>query len=66
MAGILHDYQDYFKTASFKPSSGGVFEVTIDGRKVYSKLETDRFPGEQELHHLISEALGAESERAGA
>ena len=28
------------------PSSGGAFEVTANGEKVYSKLETGRFPDE--------------------
>lgn len=28
------------------PSSGGAFEVIVDGEKIYSKLETGRFPSE--------------------
>jgi len=30
-------------------SSGGVFEVVVDGVLVYSKKETGEFPDEQEL-----------------
>jgi len=30
-------------------SSGGVFEVVVDGTLVYSKKETGEFPDEQEL-----------------
>ena len=26
------------------PASGGVFEVTVDGKKIYSKKETGQFP----------------------
>ena len=26
------------------PGRGGIFEVTVDGRVVYSKAETGRFP----------------------
>jgi selenoprotein W-related protein len=26
------------------PSTGGVFEVSLNGRKVYSKLDTGKFP----------------------
>ena len=26
------------------PSSGGRFEITVNGRKIYSKLETGEFP----------------------
>ena len=60
MANLLHDYQDYFAAMTLKPSSGGVFEISVDGNKVYSKLETDRFPGEQELNRLVAGAVGAE------
>lgn len=34
-------------------SSGGAFEVSVDGRKVYSKLATKRFPAYQEIPDLI-------------
>ena len=62
MANILKHYQDYFSTVTLKPSSGGVFEVSVDGKPVFSKMETDRFPGEQELGRLVAEAVGAEPE----
>ena len=26
------------------PSGGGAFEVSVDGKKIYSKLETGEFP----------------------
>ncbi|TCJ03555.1 SelT/SelW/SelH family protein [Cytobacillus praedii] len=31
------------------PSSGGVFEVTVNGEKIYSKDETGLFPKAQEV-----------------
>jgi selT/selW/selH-like putative selenoprotein len=31
------------------PSRGGCFELTVGGRKIYSKLETGRFPDEAAL-----------------
>jgi selenoprotein W-related protein len=31
------------------PSSGGVFEVTINGEKIYSKDETGIFPDIEEI-----------------
>jgi selT/selW/selH-like putative selenoprotein len=30
-----------------------VFEVTVDGRLVYSKKKTERFPAYQEIPNLI-------------
>jgi selT/selW/selH-like putative selenoprotein len=37
------------------PSRGGAFEVAVDGRPVYSKLATQRFPAYQEIPRLLSE-----------
>ncbi len=31
------------------PGGGGVFEVTVDGTKVYSKKETGQFPTVDEV-----------------
>ena len=30
-------------------SKGGVFDVEVDGKLIYSKHETDRFPTDQEI-----------------
>lgn len=35
-------------------SSGGVYEVTVDGELVYSKKALNRFPEEGEIVGLIS------------
>ena len=40
------------------PSNGGAFEVLVGGEKVYSKLETGRFPGERALIKDIGPKLG--------
>jgi len=29
--------------------SGGIFDVTVDNRKIYSKQDTGRFPSEAEI-----------------
>ncbi|MBK8166846.1 MAG: Rdx family protein [bacterium] len=39
----------YGLTANLVPSSGGVFEVTIDGELVFSKKARDRFPDHAEV-----------------
>jgi selenoprotein W-related protein len=31
------------------PSSGGCFELTVGGKKLYSKLKTGSFPDEEDL-----------------
>jgi len=35
------------------PSSGGVFEVTVDGRLIFSKKDIKRFPEEGEIIALL-------------
>ena len=39
--------------ANLIPGSGGIFEVTVDGRVVFNKAETDRFPGPGEVVGLL-------------
>ena len=39
--------------SSLKPGHGGVFDVTVDGRLVFSKKETKRFPRAGEVSDLI-------------
>jgi len=35
------------------PGSGGIFDVVVDGRLVFSKGKTGRFPEEREVLGLI-------------
>jgi selenoprotein W-related protein len=39
------------------PSSGGVFEVKVGERLIFSKKELNRFPEEGELEKLFSDAI---------
>lgn len=43
------------------PSDGGKFEVTLDGKLVFSKLEQDRFPSNAEIIELIEKRMAATS-----
>jgi selenoprotein W-related protein len=35
------------------PASGGVFEITVDGKTLFSKKELTRFPEEGEIAQLL-------------
>lgn len=48
-------YKDRLERLVLKPSSGGVFEVRVNGREIHSKQATGEFP-EQDT---IVEAVGA-------
>lgn len=45
----LDAYKTGLGEVALIPSSGGAFEVLVDGTLVYSKLETGRFPDERSL-----------------
>jgi selenoprotein W-related protein len=36
--------KDQIRSLQLIPSGGGVFEISVNGKKVYSKLETGKFP----------------------
>jgi selenoprotein W-related protein len=46
---VLKEYKQAIDELSLIPSSGGVFEVTVDGEKIYSKKETGEFPDESRM-----------------
>ena len=39
------------------PSKGGCFELTVGGRKLYSKLKTGTFPDEDELVEAVGKVI---------
>jgi selenoprotein W-related protein len=41
------------------PSKGGCFELTVNGKRLYSKLETGEFPDEEALITKVGKVLGA-------
>jgi selenoprotein W-related protein len=41
------------------PSKGGCFELTVGGKRLYSKLETGEFPDEAKLIEAVGKVLGA-------
>ena len=46
---IAHDYKNAFSRISLVPGSGGVFEVRVDGRELFSKKRTGQFPDQDAL-----------------
>jgi len=50
---LITELKDKIKKLVLIPSDGGRFEVSIDGRQVFSKLETGRFPEYQEIRKQI-------------
>jgi selenoprotein W-related protein len=40
------------------PSDGGRFEISVDGKPIYSKLETGQFPDEEKIVAEVSRLAG--------
>jgi selenoprotein W-related protein len=45
------------KTIEIVPSDGGRFEVTVNGKLVYSKMSTGRHANPGEIHQLVKAKL---------
>ena len=43
--------------AEMKPSSGGVFEITLNGSLIFSKKQLGRFPNDGEIVNFIENVL---------
>ncbi|PWT84148.1 MAG: hypothetical protein C5B58_05215 [Acidobacteria bacterium] len=44
---LLTAYKQKIKDLKLIPSSGGCFEISVNGDLIYSKLQTGKFPDEK-------------------
>jgi selenoprotein W-related protein len=49
MGEILPVLKSRFSEYKLIPGTGGEFEITVDGRSLYSKLETGQFPEPRDI-----------------
>ena len=54
---LLTTFKQQIKNLKLIPSSGGCFELTLDGEEVYSKLKTGKFPDEKQMLATVGERL---------
>ncbi len=54
---ILMQYKQRLEGLELQPSTGGCFELTIDGELVYSKLQTGQFPDEEDMVTAVGARL---------
>ncbi len=57
MAEVLKKYEMQIDEITLIPSDGGRFEVTVDGKLVYSKLATGRHVESGETAKCVGEKL---------
>jgi selT/selW/selH-like putative selenoprotein len=51
---LLKEHKTDMKNLMLIPGDGGCFEVKRDGKLLYSKLASDRFPEDGEIAAIIS------------
>ena len=54
---LLRQYEERIESLSVVPSDGGRFEVTVNDRLLYSKLQTNRHVQPGEVIGLINKML---------
>jgi len=63
VAELLNDWAPRIVRAILLPSSGGRFEVTLDGELLFSKAALKRHPTPGEVHALVAARLGPPIDR---
>jgi len=58
-AKLLPRYKRSINRYVMIPSQGGCFELTVGGKRLYSKLATGKFPDEETLIREVGKALEA-------
>jgi selenoprotein W-related protein len=57
-AKLLTSLKRKIASLELEPSTGGCFELSLDGKLIYSKLDTGRFPNEDQLLASVQQRLG--------
>ncbi|OCA81466.1 SelT/SelW/selH family protein [Bacillus sp. FJAT-27225] len=52
---LLNEFKNNANKLELIPSTGGVFEVSVDGQNIFSKKETGRFPEKGEVLNIVKE-----------
>jgi selenoprotein W-related protein len=50
---LITEFKSKIKRLVLVPSDGGRFEVSVDGKQVFSKLKSGRFPEYQEIRKHV-------------
>lgn len=60
MAELVRAFEYELESIALQPSDGGRFEVSFDGKLIYSKLETRRHAQAGEVLDLVRNLIGTE------
>jgi selenoprotein W-related protein len=56
-ARLLDEFKLDIKSLTLIPGTGGVFEVSVDGKNIYSKKQTGKFPEPEEIVKAVRARL---------
>jgi selenoprotein W-related protein len=59
---LLHTFADELGEVALVPGTGGVFEVRLNGEKIWDKKEAGRFPEPKEIKQLIRDRIAPEKD----
>ncbi len=62
MAELLKLYEAEIEQIVLKPSDGGRFELRVNGKLIYSKLQNHRHPNPGEIARMVGEILGRQDD----
>lgn len=54
---LLTTFEDEITELTLRPGTGGVFEVTVNGRRIWSRKEAGRFPEITELKQRVRDEV---------
>lgn len=59
---LLFTFADELGEVSLIPSTGGVFEVRLNGERLWNKKEAGRFPEPKEVKQLIRDRIAPQKD----
>jgi selenoprotein W-related protein len=58
VASVLEEWEDVIGAVEVVPGSGGIFDVHLDGERVFTKSMLGRYPQPAEVTSLLRDVLG--------
>jgi selenoprotein W-related protein len=56
-ARLLDEFKPDIQSLTLVPGTGGVFEVSVNGKNIYSKKQTGQFPEPEEIVKAVRARL---------
>lgn len=54
---LLTTFEEDLTSVALKPGTGGVFDIELDGKLIYSRKNSGRFPEAKEVKQLIRDCI---------